>query len=332
MRDSVDDRRTDHRALLRHLGTGRTARPPPRVGRHAPDGQRRLPPRYPQRPRTVTRRPAPGRRAGGQPHRHGGLLLLRAALRERTHQQRALAVPRRPGHRRQGRPPPDLRRPVGRRRPARPAARARRGEPAPARAGPPRPRVPAPDAAGLRRRTLRRARRAARGGPDPPPGDLRRRTPPRRRGTGDRAGGERAEPVRRGPPRPVGDEVLRLCGEQGIAFVPFYAVAGDGGERGATAAHHDAVVSVARAHGVSPSQVRIAWTLHQGPHVLAIPGTGNPTTWPRTSPPARCGSPARNWRCSAKPVRRTADGEVGGAGRTGRLPSCRRGRGQTKTG
>ncbi|MES9524393.1 aldo/keto reductase [Streptomyces capoamus] len=77
-------------------------------------------------------------------------------------------------------------------------------------------------------------------------------------------------------PDPVGDEVLRLCGEQGIAFVPFYAVAGDGGERGATAAHHDAVVSVARAHGVSPAQVRIAWTLHQGPHVLAIPGTGNP--------------------------------------------------------
>ncbi|WP_229898939.1 aldo/keto reductase, partial [Streptomyces capoamus] len=34
--------------------------------------------------------------------------------------------------------------------------------------------------------------------------------------------------------------------------------------------------SVARAHGVSPAQVRIAWTLHQGPHVLAIPGTGNP--------------------------------------------------------
>ncbi|MEU6590134.1 aldo/keto reductase [Streptomyces sp. NPDC046881] len=77
-------------------------------------------------------------------------------------------------------------------------------------------------------------------------------------------------------PDPVGDEVLRLCGEHGIAFVPFYAVAGAGGERGATAAHDDAVLTVARAHGVSPAQVRIAWTLHQGPHVLAIPGTGNP--------------------------------------------------------
>lgn len=77
-------------------------------------------------------------------------------------------------------------------------------------------------------------------------------------------------------PDPVGDEVLRLCGGHGIAFVPFYAVAGDAGEHGATAAHDDAVLSVARAHGVGAAQVRIAWTLHQGPHVLAIPGTGNP--------------------------------------------------------
>ncbi|WP_196218215.1 aldo/keto reductase [Streptomyces blattellae] len=72
------------------------------------------------------------------------------------------------------------------------------------------------------------------------------------------------------------DELLRLCGEQGIAFVPFYAVAGDGREQGAGDSHEDEVLAVARAHGVSPAQVRIAWTLQQGPHVLAIPGTGNP--------------------------------------------------------
>jgi aryl-alcohol dehydrogenase-like predicted oxidoreductase len=77
-------------------------------------------------------------------------------------------------------------------------------------------------------------------------------------------------------PDPAGDELLRLCGEHGIAFVPFYAVAGEAGESGATAAHDDAVLSVARAHDATPAQVRIAWTLHQGPHVLAIPGTGNP--------------------------------------------------------
>jgi len=36
------------------------------------------------------------------------------------------------------------------------------------------------------------------------------------------------------------------------------------------------VLAVARAHDATPAQVRLAWTLAQGPHVLAIPGTGNP--------------------------------------------------------
>ncbi|MEU2912680.1 oxidoreductase [Streptomyces massasporeus] len=77
-------------------------------------------------------------------------------------------------------------------------------------------------------------------------------------------------------PDPDSDELLRVCGGQGIAFVPFYAVAGEAAERGATTAHDEDVRAVARAHGASPAQIRIAWTLHQGPHVLAIPGTGNP--------------------------------------------------------
>ncbi|MFD9002554.1 aldo/keto reductase [Streptomyces sp. NPDC059582] len=75
---------------------------------------------------------------------------------------------------------------------------------------------------------------------------------------------------------PATDELLRLCGEQGIAFVPFFAIAGDGGARGAAGAHGEEVLAVARAHGASPAQVRLAWTLRQGPHVLAIPGTGDP--------------------------------------------------------
>ncbi|GGP32502.1 oxidoreductase [Streptomyces melanogenes] len=75
------------------------------------------------------------------------------------------------------------------------------------------------------------------------------------------------------------DEVLRLCGEQGIAFVPFFAIAGEGREGGAGqggGTESDAVLAVARAHGVTSAQVRLAWTLQQGEHVLAIPGTGNP--------------------------------------------------------
>ncbi|MFD8385465.1 aldo/keto reductase [Streptomyces sp. NPDC059679] len=71
-------------------------------------------------------------------------------------------------------------------------------------------------------------------------------------------------------------DFLRACGEQGIAFVPFYAIAGAGRDSGARATDGEAVLAAARAHRVTPAQVRLAWTLRQGPHVLAIPGTGNP--------------------------------------------------------
>lgn len=71
-------------------------------------------------------------------------------------------------------------------------------------------------------------------------------------------------------------QLLRECGALGIAFVPFFAIAGGRREEGASTADDEAVLAVARAHGVSPAQVLLAWTLGQGPHVLAIPGTGNP--------------------------------------------------------
>ncbi|MGV9562824.1 aldo/keto reductase [Streptomyces sp. NPDC003480] len=77
-------------------------------------------------------------------------------------------------------------------------------------------------------------------------------------------------------PDPDADELLRLCGERGIAFVPFYAVAGSGGPRGPARDEGDEVGAVARAYGATSAQVRLAWTLRQGPHVLAIPGTGDP--------------------------------------------------------
>ena len=73
--------------------------------------------------------------------------------------------------------------------------------------------------------------------------------------------------------------VLAACRERGIAFVPFFAIAGDrrsaGGPAGSGGASA-ALEEVARRHGATPAQVRLAWTLAQGPHVLAIPGTGDP--------------------------------------------------------
>ena len=50
-----------------------------------------------------------------------------------------------------------------------------------------------------------------------------------------------------------------------------------GGEGGVAADDPAAaqVEAVAAAHGASTAQIRLAFTLAQGPHVLAIPGTGN---------------------------------------------------------
>ncbi|CAL2067630.1 Pyridoxine 4-dehydrogenase [Streptomyces murinus] len=75
---------------------------------------------------------------------------------------------------------------------------------------------------------------------------------------------------------PEQSRLLRTCGEQGIAFVPFYSIAGSGRTAGATTTgHHGVLHAIARAHGASAAQIRLAWTLHQGAHVLAIPGTGD---------------------------------------------------------
>jgi aryl-alcohol dehydrogenase-like predicted oxidoreductase len=75
---------------------------------------------------------------------------------------------------------------------------------------------------------------------------------------------------------PEDHELLRVCGEQGVAFVPFFAIAGAGREVGASDTDSAEILAVARAHRATVAQVRLAWTLQQGPHVLAIPGTGNP--------------------------------------------------------
>jgi pyridoxine 4-dehydrogenase len=75
--------------------------------------------------------------------------------------------------------------------------------------------------------------------------------------------------------RPEADDVLRACAERGIAFVPFFAIAGEGREGGKPRGELEPVLAAARAHGATPAQVRLAWTLAQGTHVLAIPGTSS---------------------------------------------------------
>ncbi len=68
--------------------------------------------------------------------------------------------------------------------------------------------------------------------------------------------------------------VLRRCGELGIAFVPFFTVAGLA-RQGAPAEEPAAVLEVAAELDATPSQVRLAWALALGAHVLVIPGTGS---------------------------------------------------------
>jgi aryl-alcohol dehydrogenase-like predicted oxidoreductase len=75
--------------------------------------------------------------------------------------------------------------------------------------------------------------------------------------------------------RPEQDEFVRACGDKGVAFAPFFAIAGAGREAGVGAGEHDEVLAIARAHGASIAQVRLALALRRGPHVLVIPGTGD---------------------------------------------------------
>ena len=70
--------------------------------------------------------------------------------------------------------------------------------------------------------------------------------------------------------------MLETCGRQNLAFIPFFAIAGRGGGAGVTGRESAEVLAVAAAHDATPAQVRLAYTLQLGPHVLAIPGTGSP--------------------------------------------------------
>jgi aryl-alcohol dehydrogenase-like predicted oxidoreductase len=68
---------------------------------------------------------------------------------------------------------------------------------------------------------------------------------------------------------------LRLCDELGIAFLP-YSPLGGIGRAGALGDRFEKFAEVARAHGVSPQQVALAWMLAKSPHVVPIPGASRP--------------------------------------------------------
>jgi aryl-alcohol dehydrogenase-like predicted oxidoreductase len=73
------------------------------------------------------------------------------------------------------------------------------------------------------------------------------------------------------------EPVLLACLERSIAFVPYFSLIGAGDARQAGADRADPRLAEVAGHlGATPAQVRLAWTLHHAPNVLAIPGTGDP--------------------------------------------------------
>jgi pyridoxine 4-dehydrogenase len=71
----------------------------------------------------------------------------------------------------------------------------------------------------------------------------------------------------------AGEDVLELCEARGLAFVPYFPLGSAFTGGPAALAADPAVAGVAREHGVTPSQVALAWLLHRSAHVLLIPGT-----------------------------------------------------------
>jgi pyridoxine 4-dehydrogenase len=60
------------------------------------------------------------------------------------------------------------------------------------------------------------------------------------------------------------DDVVDYCAGEGIVFVPFFPLRGDGGP---------ALAETAERHGVTPAQIALAWLLKRSPVMLPIPGT-----------------------------------------------------------
>lgn len=70
------------------------------------------------------------------------------------------------------------------------------------------------------------------------------------------------------------EDMLRLCVEQGIAWVPYFPLGGAvPGLPKVT--EQPAVIAAAEALGRTPAQVGLAWLLHRAPNVLLIPGTAS---------------------------------------------------------
>jgi pyridoxine 4-dehydrogenase len=70
------------------------------------------------------------------------------------------------------------------------------------------------------------------------------------------------------------EPLLDLCGREGIAWAPFFPL-GSAFPSRPKVTDQPAVVAAARALGVTPSQVGLAWLLQHAPNILLISGTSS---------------------------------------------------------
>jgi pyridoxine 4-dehydrogenase len=71
------------------------------------------------------------------------------------------------------------------------------------------------------------------------------------------------------------DDLLELCRQRDVAFVPFFPLGSAFGGGPATLAADPVVSRVAAKHGATPSQIALAWLLHRDERILLIPGTSS---------------------------------------------------------
>jgi len=74
-----------------------------------------------------------------------------------------------------------------------------------------------------------------------------------------------------------GEDLLELCAERDLAFVPFFPLGSAFTGGPAKLAADPAVARVATRHDATPSQVALAWLLQRDEHILLIPGTSSIT-------------------------------------------------------
>jgi aryl-alcohol dehydrogenase-like predicted oxidoreductase len=72
------------------------------------------------------------------------------------------------------------------------------------------------------------------------------------------------------------DDVVNFCQRHGLAFLPWFPLAGGALTRSSGASKiQQRIDSIAARHGATPMQVALAWLLHRSPATVVIPGTSS---------------------------------------------------------